>query len=77
MTHIDPPVGDRIPADIRLLTSLDLELDESSLTGETRPSRKNVEACPPNAPLGERSCIGFMGTLVRNGAYFIFPMLLV
>ncbi|KAG8717216.1 High affinity Ca2+/Mn2+ P-type ATPase-like protein, partial [Ceratobasidium sp. 394] len=60
-------VGDRIPADLRLITSLDLELDESSLTGETRPARKNTESCPPGAPLGERLCIAFMGTLVRNG----------
>ncbi|KAG9079087.1 High affinity Ca2+/Mn2+ P-type ATPase-like protein, partial [Ceratobasidium sp. 370] len=55
-------VGDRIPADLRLITSLDLELDESSLTGETRPARKNTESCPPGAPLGERLCIAFMGT---------------
>ncbi|KAF8598978.1 calcium-transporting P [Ceratobasidium sp. AG-I] len=60
-------VGDRIPADLRLLTALDLELDESSLTGETRPSRKNVDTCSPGVPLGERSCIAFMGTLVQNG----------
>ncbi|CAE6396398.1 hypothetical protein ACGC1H_005329 [Rhizoctonia solani] len=60
-------VGDRIPADIRLLTSLDLEIDESSLTGETHPARKSTAACPPRAPLGERTSIAFMGTLVRNG----------
>ncbi|CAE7208909.1 unnamed protein product [Rhizoctonia solani] len=60
-------VGDRIPADIRLLTSLDLEIDESSLTGETHPARKSTTACPPRAPLGERTSIAFMGTLVRNG----------
>ncbi|KAG8699087.1 High affinity Ca2+/Mn2+ P-type ATPase-like protein [Ceratobasidium sp. 395] len=60
-------VGDRIPADLRLITSLDLELDESSLTGETRPARKNEEACAPGVPLGERKCIAFMGTLIRNG----------
>jgi Ca2+-transporting ATPase len=62
-------LGDRIPADIRLLTSLDLEIDESSLTGETRPARKKIDACPPRAPLSERSSIAFMGTLVRNGRY--------
>ncbi|CAE6456584.1 unnamed protein product [Rhizoctonia solani] len=60
-------VGDRIPADIRLLTSLDLEIDESSLTGETHPARKSTPSCPPRAPLGERTSIAFMGTLVRNG----------
>ncbi|KAB5589514.1 ATPase, Ca++ transporting, type 2C, member 2 [Ceratobasidium theobromae] len=60
-------VGDRIPADIRILNSLDLEIDESSLTGETRPARKSDAPCPPRAPLGERTSIAFMGTLVRNG----------
>ncbi|KAG9126343.1 High affinity Ca2+/Mn2+ P-type ATPase-like protein [Ceratobasidium sp. 392] len=60
-------VGDRIPADLRLITSLDLELDESSLTGETRPARKNEEPCAPGVLLGERKCIVFMGTLIRNG----------
>ncbi|CAE6441183.1 unnamed protein product [Rhizoctonia solani] len=59
-------VGDRIPADIRLLTALDLEIDESSLTGETHPARKKVDTCPPRAPLSERSSIAFMGTLVRR-----------
>jgi len=69
-------VGDRIPADIRLVTAVDLQIDESNLTGETRPSRKNVEPCPPGngASVGpsERSCVAFMGTLVRNGEFFPF-----
>ncbi|TYJ58696.1 calcium-transporting P-type ATPase, PMR1-type [Cryptococcus floricola] len=71
-------VGDRIPADIRLITANHLEIDESALTGETRPARKNVEACDRGEgedthgegggrALGERHCMAFMGTLVRNG----------
>ncbi|KAF8317721.1 calcium-transporting P [Clavulina sp. PMI_390] len=60
-------VGDRIPADVRLLTAVDLDLDESSLTGEGEVVRKKTEACPPGVPLGERSSMAFMGTLVRNG----------
>ncbi|KAJ3231600.1 High affinity Ca2+/Mn2+ P-type ATPase-like protein [Chytriomyces hyalinus] len=65
--------GDRIPADIRLITVNDAELDESSLTGETKPMRKQVDAieigstgqCAP--PLAERTNIAFMGSLLRNG----------
>lgn len=67
-------VGDRIPADLRLVTAVDLEIDESSLTGETRPAGKNTSSCdaPHLQPgetvaLAERTCIAYMGTLVRNG----------
>ncbi|KAF8342682.1 calcium-transporting P [Cantharellus anzutake] len=60
-------VGDRIPSDVRLITALDLELDESSLTGESHAVRKAVEPSRFGAPLGERTSMAFMGTLVRNG----------
>ena len=75
-------VGDRIPADIRLISAVGLEIDESALTGETRPSRKRVEECSSGIGedthgegggkgLGERRCVAFMGTLVRSGQYSI------
>jgi Ca2+-transporting ATPase len=71
-------VGDRIPADIRLVTAVALEIDESALTGETRPARKNTTECSRGEgedthgegggkALGERHCMAFMGTLVRSG----------
>ncbi|ORX35719.1 hypothetical protein BD324DRAFT_631378 [Kockovaella imperatae] len=71
-------VGDRIPADIRLITAVSLEIDESALTGETRPARKNTAICERGEgedthgegggkALGERHCMAFMGTLVRSG----------
>ncbi|KAK7021814.1 High affinity Ca2+/Mn2+ P-type ATPase-like protein [Paramarasmius palmivorus] len=69
--------GDRVPADIRIISAHDLEIDESSLTGETEARRKTTESQPwgggPNGAIGEpaalaeRSCIAYMGTLVRNG----------
>jgi Ca2+-transporting ATPase len=70
--------GDRIPADIRIIDAIDLEIDESSLTGEQDARRKSSSTCryendsllgDPVA-LAERSCIAFMGTLVRNGKSF-------
>lgn len=60
-------VGDRIPADLRIIQANSLEIDESSLTGETVPSSKTATACAPELPLAERTSIAYMGTLVRNG----------
>ncbi|KAF8588832.1 Ca-transporting ATPase [Ramaria rubella] len=67
-------VGDRIPADVRLFTALELEIDESSLTGETRPALKSTSPCRAASgrpgetiALAERVCVAYMGTLVRNG----------
>jgi len=63
-------IGDRIPADVRITTAVDLEIDESSLTGETRPCLKNTEIITRDTQevnLAERKNIAFMGTLVRNG----------
>ena len=72
-------VGDRIPADVRLITALELEVDESSLTGETRPAQKGTELCSAGTSrpgqtvaLAERTCVTHMGTLVRNGEYLSF-----
>lgn len=56
---------------------MDLEVDESSLTGETTARRKSPEPCLyadggiPGQPvaLADRSCIAYMGTLVRNGTH--------
>lgn len=66
-------VGDRVPADIRLVKAVHLAMDESMLTGETHPVEKSIDAVPvaPGhtgpVPVSERSCIAFMGTLVSNG----------
>ena len=64
--------GDRIPADVRILAAVDLEVDESSLTGETDARIKGVEPCAPEVPLAERSTIAHMGTLVKNGMRSLF-----
>lgn len=64
--------GDRVPADIRLLQASDLEIDESNLTGETRPAQKTTEPIVDkkdgHAPdVSERTNTAFMGTLVKAG----------
>jgi Ca2+-transporting ATPase len=67
---VDFSTGDRIPADVRLITAIDLEIDESSLTGENKPCKKHcqaIEAYSEELPLAERKNIAFMGTLIRHG----------
>ena len=65
--------GDRILADVRLLTAVDLEIDESSLTGENTAHRKGVAPYPEGNEMAEQTCITYMGTLVRNGTCFLTP----
>lgn len=63
-------VGDRVPADLRLIEAVDLKIDESSFTGETEPASKMIEVVPPSKTSGgisQRKNIAFMGTLVRCG----------
>ena len=60
---------DVVPADARLLVACDLEVDESSLTGESVPVRKSVEATP-GARLADRSCMVFDGTTVVAGSAY-------
>ncbi|WP_461520859.1 cation-transporting P-type ATPase [Porticoccus sp.] len=59
--------GDRVPADLRLLKSHSLQLQEAILTGESLPVEKRVEAVAADAALGDRYCIAYSGTLVTAG----------
>ncbi len=62
-------VGDLVPADLRLLKSAELKIEESALTGESVPAEKDAGAhCPGNAPLGERKNMAFASTGVASGA---------
>jgi cation-transporting ATPase I len=64
MVEIRP--GEVIPADARLVECDDLEVDESTLTGESFPVAKQVDATP-GAALAERSCMLFAATTVVAG----------
>ncbi|MFI2856202.1 cation-translocating P-type ATPase [Paenibacillus sp. JSM ZJ436] len=61
--------GRFIPADVRLLDSANLQIEESALTGESVPSDKHAEAVHehPKTPVGDRSNMAFMSTLVTYG----------
>jgi P-type Ca2+ transporter type 2C len=60
--------GDRVPADGRLRSGHSLEIDESALTGESRPVEKSAEVeASANAALGDRHGEVFMHTSVTRG----------
>jgi Ca2+-transporting ATPase len=59
--------GDRVPADIRLLESWNLEADESMLTGESVPVAKSAAPVDTESPLSERSGMLFKGTGITRG----------
>lgn len=60
--------GDLVPADARLLSASSLKCVESALTGEADAVEKSADAlCEPEAPLGDRENMIFMGTSVASG----------
>ena len=60
--------GDRVPADGRIVLARNVEIDESSLTGESVPTAKDTEPLSrDDVPLAERSCMAFMNTVVTRG----------
>ncbi|MFV0400784.1 MAG: calcium-translocating P-type ATPase, PMCA-type [Oscillospiraceae bacterium] len=61
--------GDKIPADGRLLESVGLTADESALTGESVPAKKDaeVEIDDEKAPLAERANMLYRGNFITNG----------
>src|SRR5438876_7899249 len=59
--------GDRIPADARLFEVASLRVNEASLTGESLPISKAVDALPRDSFLGDRKNMVFMGTAVDGG----------
>ncbi|CAM5720424.1 calcium-translocating P-type ATPase, SERCA-type [Niallia sp. FSL W8-0177] len=61
--------GDRIGADVRIIESRSLEVEESALTGESVPVPKTVSAIKNNnLALGDMENMGFMGTMVSRGS---------
>ncbi|WP_425607942.1 HAD-IC family P-type ATPase [Marinobacter albus] len=59
--------GDKVPADLRLLKTHDLFIQEAMLTGESVPVEKQTEPVASGAALGDRSSMAFSGTTVTAG----------
>jgi Ca2+-transporting ATPase len=59
--------GDRVPADMRLLSARSLKVEEAALTGESVPVEKHTEPLAEETPLTDRSNTVYGGTLVTYG----------
>jgi len=59
--------GDRIVADVRLLSTVDFITDEAALTGESLPIEKDRSELMVGTSLAERKNMGYAGTTVAAG----------
>jgi cation-transporting ATPase F len=59
--------GDRVPADLRLVSVRNLRVDESALTGESVPVEKRLGSLPEDTPLAERQNMAYAGSFVTFG----------
>jgi Ca2+-transporting ATPase len=60
--------GNYVPADLRLVSTVNLKVEEASLTGESVPVEKSAAAVlDQEIPLGDRKNSAFMSTMVTYG----------
>ncbi|HUD20565.1 MAG TPA: HAD-IC family P-type ATPase, partial [Candidatus Saccharimonadales bacterium] len=59
--------GEIVPADARVIESHDLQVDQSTLTGEAFPQRKNDTVIDETKDLNERTNCVYMGTSIISG----------
>ncbi|TSC93104.1 MAG: cation transport ATPase [Candidatus Berkelbacteria bacterium Licking1014_7] len=59
--------GDRVPADLRIIESKGMALNEAILTGESKPVTKTIQAIGKTSILAEQTNMAFAGTTVATG----------
>ena len=59
--------GDYIPADVRIIESFNLKIEEASLTGESVPVEKEDRLLDGDPSLADRVNMGFMSTVATYG----------
>ena len=65
---VEIEAGDSIPADLRLIESASLKVEEAALTGESLPAEKDASALlAADAPLGDRVNMAYSGTSAVYG----------
>lgn len=60
--------GEKVPADVRLFNTNNLQIDEASLTGESVPVAKKIEALAHETPVADRCNMAFSSTLITTGS---------
>jgi len=60
-------MGDKVPADLRLIEEANLRMNEAVLTGESTPVDKETYPLPADTPLSDRINMAFSGTTVVYG----------
>jgi Ca2+-transporting ATPase len=60
-------VGNKAPADARIIEARDLKINESVLTGEWLAAAKKTEVLPATTPLADRDNMVYMGTVIETG----------
>ncbi|MEK7771714.1 MAG: HAD-IC family P-type ATPase, partial [Pseudomonadota bacterium] len=59
--------GDKVPADLRLLSCKNLRIEEAALTGESEAVEKSIQPVDAVTAIGDRFCMAYSGTLVVYG----------
>ncbi|HAT2106704.1 TPA: HAD-IC family P-type ATPase, partial [Legionella pneumophila] len=59
--------GDKIPADLKLVRTKNLKINEAILTGESNTVEKKIGVLASDTPLAEQTNMAFSGTLVTSG----------
>ena len=64
---IELSAGEKVPADLRLIESYNLNVEEAALTGESLPVEKNTKSMEGTVALADRKNMSFMGTIITYG----------
>ncbi|MGQ9806060.1 MAG: P-type ATPase [Chlorobiales bacterium] len=67
--------GDKIPADLRLVSVRELQVDESELTGESVPVMKQAKPIELETVLADRTNMVYSSMLVTYGIGLWFPFI--
>ncbi|MBI2672942.1 cation-translocating P-type ATPase [Candidatus Woesearchaeota archaeon] len=60
-------MGDKVPADLRIIESSDLYVNEASLTGESQPVHKSLAKIEKSVAIADQKNMLFLGTIITRG----------